>query len=169
MTSGHKWLLLDLQSLVNWWLIWLRCQLSYTLKCIDKLWQNIFYYFTKSKDIDRNKVILAVFLDLKRAFETINRGLMRSTHVLSVEVLAGLLPIRQRLSFLNERFLVSALVKPNDLLTKNSIESETIRTAFPNSKLSVRVGWYLGRTFLRSWTSTWWIWYLCQRCTTVCR
>jgi hypothetical protein len=109
------------------------------------------------KDIDRNKVILAVFLDLKRAFETINRGLMRSTHVLSVEVLAGLLPIRQRLSFLNERFLVSALVKPNDLLTKNSIESETIRTAFPNSKLSVRVGWYLGRTFLRSWTSTWWI------------
>jgi hypothetical protein len=43
-------------------------------------------------------------------------GLMRSTHVLSVEVLAGLPSIRQRLSFLNERFLVSALVKPNDLL-----------------------------------------------------
>jgi hypothetical protein len=36
---------------------------------------------------------------------------MRSTHVLSVEILAGLLPIRQRLSF-----LVSVLVKPNDLL-----------------------------------------------------
>jgi hypothetical protein len=34
---------------------------------------------------------------------------------MSVKVLAGLLPIRQRLSFLNERFLVSALVKPNDL------------------------------------------------------
>jgi hypothetical protein len=28
----------------------------------------------------------------------------------------GLSSIRQRLSFLNERFLVSALVKPNDLL-----------------------------------------------------
>jgi hypothetical protein len=40
---------------------------------------------------------------------------MRSTHELSVEVLAGLHPIRHRLSFLNERFLVSALVKPNDL------------------------------------------------------
>jgi hypothetical protein len=36
--------------------------------------------------------------------------------MMSVEVLAGLTPIRQRLSFLNERFLVSALVKPNDLL-----------------------------------------------------
>jgi hypothetical protein len=43
-------------------------------------------------------------------------GLMRSAHVLSVEVLAGLPPIRQRLSFLNERFLVPALVKPNDFL-----------------------------------------------------
>jgi hypothetical protein len=43
-------------------------------------------------------------------------GLMRSTHVLSVEVIAGLPPIRQRLSFLNEWFLVSALVKTNDLL-----------------------------------------------------
>jgi hypothetical protein len=42
--------------------------------------------------------------------------LMRSTHVLSVEVLAGLPAIRQRLSFLNEKFLVSALVKSNDLL-----------------------------------------------------
>jgi hypothetical protein len=42
-------------------------------------------------------------------------GLMRSTHVLSVEVLVGLPPIRQRLSFLNERFLVSPLVKLNDL------------------------------------------------------
>jgi hypothetical protein len=31
---------------------------------------------------------------------------MRSTHVLSVEVLAGLPLMRQRLSFLNERFLV---------------------------------------------------------------
>jgi hypothetical protein len=30
--------------------------------------------------------------------------------VLSVEVLAGLSPIRQILSFINERFLVSALV-----------------------------------------------------------
>jgi hypothetical protein len=38
-------------------------------------------------------------------------GLMRSTHVLSVEVLVDLPPIRQRLSFINERFLVSALVK----------------------------------------------------------
>jgi hypothetical protein len=43
-------------------------------------------------------------------------GLMRSTHMMSVEVLAGLPPIRQRLSLLNERFLVSALIKPNDLL-----------------------------------------------------
>jgi hypothetical protein len=42
--------------------------------------------------------------------------LMRSTHVMSVEVLAGLPPIKQRLLFLNERLLVSALVKPNDLL-----------------------------------------------------
>jgi hypothetical protein len=33
-----------------------------------------------------------------------------------VEVLASLPPIRQRLSFLNVRFLVLALVKPNDLL-----------------------------------------------------
>jgi hypothetical protein len=41
---------------------------------------------------------------------------MRSTHVLSVEVLVGLLPIRQMLSFLNEKFLVSALVKQNELL-----------------------------------------------------
>jgi hypothetical protein len=35
---------------------------------------------------------------------------------MSVEVLAGLSPIRQKLLFLNERFLVLALVKPNDLL-----------------------------------------------------
>jgi hypothetical protein len=48
--------------------------------------------------------------------ERIYFGLMRSTHVLSVEVIAGFPPIRQTLSFLNERFLVSALVKPNDLL-----------------------------------------------------
>jgi hypothetical protein len=41
---------------------------------------------------------------------------MRSTHVLSVEVLVGLPPIRQRIAFFNERFKVSALVKPNDLL-----------------------------------------------------
>jgi hypothetical protein len=39
--------------------------------------------------------------------------------VMSVEVLADLPPIRQWLSFLNERFLVSALVKPNDLLMVN--------------------------------------------------
>jgi hypothetical protein len=44
-------------------------------------------------------------------------GLMRSTHLMSAEVLAGLFPITQRLLFLNERFLVLALVKPNDLLT----------------------------------------------------
>jgi hypothetical protein len=36
--------------------------------------------------------------------------------VMSVEILAGLPPIRQRLLFLNERILVSALVKPNDLI-----------------------------------------------------
>jgi hypothetical protein len=36
--------------------------------------------------------------------------------VMSVEVLAGLPPIRQKLSFLNERFLVSAFVKPDDVL-----------------------------------------------------
>jgi hypothetical protein len=41
-------------------------------------------------------------------------GLMRYTHVLSVEVLAGLPSIKQRLSFLNKMFLVTALVKPND-------------------------------------------------------
>jgi hypothetical protein len=41
-------------------------------------------------------------------------GLTISTHAMSVEVLTG--PKKQRLSFLNERFLVSALVKPNDLL-----------------------------------------------------
>jgi hypothetical protein len=35
-------------------------------------------------------------------------GLMRYKHVLSVEVLAGLPPIRQMLLFLNEEFLVSA-------------------------------------------------------------
>jgi hypothetical protein len=34
---------------------------------------------------------------------------------MSVEVVVGLPPIRQGLSFLNERFLVLALVKPNDL------------------------------------------------------
>jgi hypothetical protein len=48
--------------------------------------------------------------------ERICFGQIRSTHALSVEVLAGLPPIRQMLSFLNERLLVSALVKPNDLL-----------------------------------------------------
>jgi hypothetical protein len=36
--------------------------------------------------------------------------------VLSVEILAGFPTIKQRLSFLNERFLVSALVQANDLL-----------------------------------------------------
>jgi hypothetical protein len=43
-------------------------------------------------------------------------GLMRSLHVMSVEVLAGVVPpTRHRLLVLNERFLVSALVKPIDL------------------------------------------------------
>jgi hypothetical protein len=37
---------------------------------------------------------------------------MKSTHVLSVEGLAGLPPIRQRLSILNEGLLVSGSVKP---------------------------------------------------------
>jgi hypothetical protein len=41
-----------------------------------------------------------------------------------MKVLAGLLPIRQTLLFLNERFLVLALVKPNNLLM--------VRTTFPN-------------------------------------
>jgi hypothetical protein len=41
-------------------------------------------------------------------------------HVLSVEFLAGLPPIRKRISFLNERFLVSALVKPNDGETRRA-------------------------------------------------
>jgi hypothetical protein len=41
---------------------------------------------------------------------------MRSTHVLSVEALGGFSPIRQRFLLLNERFLFSALAKPNDLL-----------------------------------------------------
>jgi hypothetical protein len=35
---------------------------------------------------------------------------------MSVKVLAGLPSIRQKLSFLNKRFLVSALVKPSILL-----------------------------------------------------
>jgi hypothetical protein len=35
---------------------------------------------------------------------------MRSTHVLSVDVLVGLPPIRQMLSFLNEKFLFSDLL-----------------------------------------------------------
>jgi hypothetical protein len=50
--------------------------------------------------------------------------------MLFVEGLAGLPLIRQRLIFLNERLLVSALVKPNDLrmvkLLQSSIESGTI-------------------------------------------
>jgi hypothetical protein len=50
-------------------------------------------------------------------------GLIGTTHVMSVEVLPGLPRIRQRLSFLNERFLVLALVKPTHL---SSIESEKI-------------------------------------------
>jgi hypothetical protein len=41
-------------------------------------------------------------------------GLMGSTDVLSVKVLAGIPSIRQRLSLLSERFLVSALVTPKD-------------------------------------------------------
>jgi hypothetical protein len=41
--------------------------------------------------------------------------------------------------------------EPNSLLMVSSIESGTIRTAFP------RVRWYRGRNFLRSSTSTWWI------------
>jgi hypothetical protein len=58
-------------------------------------------------------------------------GLMRSTHVLSVDVLAGIPPIRQRLSFSKERFLVSALVKPNDLLM---VKLEELHRIWNNSK-----------------------------------
>jgi hypothetical protein len=54
-------------------------------------------------------------------------GLMRSTHALPVEVLVGLPPLRQRLSFLNERFLVSTLVKLNDLLMVKLDELHRIR------------------------------------------
>jgi hypothetical protein len=80
---------------------------------------------------------------------------MRSTHMLFVEGLAGLPLIRQRLIFLNERLLVSALVKPNDLrmvkLLQSSIESGTIWTSFPNGRLSMTIGWYRGRTFYGVW------------------
>jgi hypothetical protein len=58
-------------------------------------------------------------------------GLMRSIHVLSVEVLASLPPRRQRLSFLNERFLVSVLVKLNDLLM---VKLEELHRIWNNSK-----------------------------------
>jgi hypothetical protein len=51
-----------------------------------------------------------------RVDSTRMRYFLLCTHVMSVEVLAGLPPIRQRFSFLNERLLVSALVKPKDLL-----------------------------------------------------
>jgi hypothetical protein len=46
------------------------------------------------------------------------------SHVLSVEVLAGLPPIRQRLSFLDERFLVSALVKLGQLQEPTAIYTD---------------------------------------------
>jgi hypothetical protein len=92
--------------------------------------------------------------------ERICIGLMRSTHVLSVEILAGLPPIRQRLSFLNERFKISAMVKPNDLLMVKLEELHWIwnnLNCFSNRRLSVRVGWFRGRIFG------------VQRYTTVCR
>jgi hypothetical protein len=89
-------------------------------------------------------------------------GLMRSIHVLSVEILESLPPIRQRLSFLNEKFLVSGLV--NDFL---KVRLEELHRIFNNSNClselqivreSMMVSrWYRGRTCLRSSTSTWWI------------
>jgi hypothetical protein len=51
---------------------------------------------------------------------------MRTTNVLSVEVLAGLSLIRRSIWFLNDRFLVSALIKPNDLLMVNVKELHRI-------------------------------------------
>jgi hypothetical protein len=87
-------------------------------------------------------------------------GLIRSTHVLSVKVLAGVPPIRQMLSFLNERFLVSALAKPNNFFMVKLDELHRIwnnSNCLPDGRFSARVGWYQGRTFLRSSTSTWWI------------
>jgi hypothetical protein len=57
-------------------------------------------------------------------------GLMRSTHVLPVEVLAGLPPIRQRLLFLNKKFLISALVKQNDLFI---VKHEKLHRIWNNS------------------------------------
>jgi hypothetical protein len=73
--------------------------------------------------------------------------------VMSVEVLAGPPPIRQRLSFLNERFLISALVKPNDLLMVMS----SIESGIPEWQIVREQGSIENAFFLRSSTSTWWI------------
>jgi hypothetical protein len=82
-------------------------------------------------------------------------GLMRSTHVLSVKVLAGLPPIRQRLSFLNDKFLMSVLVKPNDLLM---VKLDELHRIWNNSNWqNVRECRMVSRAHcLRSSTSTWW-------------
>jgi hypothetical protein len=74
-------------------------------------------------------------------------GLMRSTHVMSVEVLAGLPPIRQRLSFLNERFLVSALVQPNDLLMMKLDELHRMNSNCRPEWQIVRENRILSRTY----------------------
>jgi hypothetical protein len=52
--------------------------------------------------------------------------------VLSVEVLAGLHSMRQRLSFLNVRFLVSVVVMPNDLLI---VKLEELHRIWNNSNV----------------------------------
>jgi hypothetical protein len=62
--------------------------------------------------------------------------------VLPVKVLAGLPPIRQRLSFLNERFLVSALAKPNDLFVVKLDELHRIWN-ISNGRLSSSAELYL--------------------------
>jgi hypothetical protein len=76
-------------------------------------------------------------------------GLMRSTHMLSVEVLVGLPPIRQRLLFLNERLLVSVLFRVNDLLLGGLEELHQIwnnLNCFLRRQSSWVVRWYRGHT-----------------------
>jgi hypothetical protein len=56
-------------------------------------------------------------------------GLMRSTHVLSVKVLVGLTPIRQRLSFLNERLMERELHRIWNLLKNTFFQNLFARFA----------------------------------------
>jgi hypothetical protein len=73
-----------------------------------------------------------------RRLERIQLRVETLTILLSVEVLAGFPLLRQRFSFLNGRFLVSALVKAKRFgeTRRTPIEPGTIRTAFPNGRFS---------------------------------